>query len=315
MNTAPIVVSPTWDSATFLAKAQRYAEEMHRHERDDWRCAFWSTLTLELIARAALAKVSPALLADPNNWNNLYHALGHTPRAAKFIPKSITVTEVFNRLKEILPEFDRELENFCIVHVGNRNAELHSADTPFEGLGNSAWLPPFYRSCQVLLKSMGSSLKEFFGRAEGKVAKKLIAASVDDAAKAVTGQIKAYVTVWEEKDKDQRAELVAQAVAWATRHRGHVVDCPACKTNALVFGEPIAAPKKTIEGDTITETQQYLPSRFQCIACGLKISGLSQLSACGLGDAYKQTSTYDAAEFYAPEDEYQGYEDDNNEPA
>lgn len=161
----------------------------------------------------------------------------------------------------------------------------------------------------------GQFTQRFFWSRGGKVAKKLIAASLDDAAKAVAGHIKVYVTVWEEKDKDQRAELVAQATAWAARHRGHVMERPACKTNALVFGEPIADPKKTIDDDTITETQQYLPSRFQCIACGMKIAGLSQLSACGLGDAYKQTSTYDAAEFYAPEDQYPGYEDDNNEPA
>lgn len=32
-----------------------------------------------------------------------------------------------------------------------------------------------------------------------------------------------------------------------------------------------------------------------------------------MGTRYKRTSTYDAAEFYAPEDEHAGYEDDNNE--
>jgi hypothetical protein len=41
-----------------------------------------------------------------------------------------------------------------------------------------------------------------------------------------------------------------------------------------------------------------LPSSFECTACGLRISGLSKLSACGLGDAYTAKSTYSAAEFF-----------------
>ena len=58
--------------------------------------------------------------------------------------------------------------------------------------------------------------------------------------------------------------------------------------------------------------QRVLPAKFECVACQLKISGLSQLSACGLGAPYKSTTTYNAADFYA--DQYAaGFEDDNNE--
>ena len=42
-----------------------------------------------------------------------------------------------------------------------------------------------------------------------------------------------------------------------------------------------------------------LPSSFECIACGLRISGLSKLSVCGLADAYTAKSTYSAAEFFS----------------
>src|SRR5262245_8058115 len=107
-----------WSKDALLTKAQRYAEEMLGHDRDDWRFAFWSSLALELLARAALANISPALLADskdrnnPKEWHNLYFALGHSPKAKKFVPHSIGLTEVFSRLGEILPEFDTRLEGF-----------------------------------------------------------------------------------------------------------------------------------------------------------------------------------------------------------
>jgi hypothetical protein len=40
----------------------------------------------------------------------------------------------------------------------------------------------------------------------------------------------------------------------------------------------------------------------------LKILGLSRLGAVNLGDRYTKTQTYDAAEYYAPQDDYAGYE-------
>jgi hypothetical protein len=47
----------------------------------------------------------------------------------------------------------------------------------------------------------------------------------------------------------------------------------------------------------------------------MKIAGLSQLTAAGVGDVYVQTQSYDANEFYSAssEDKYEGYEPDNNE--
>jgi hypothetical protein len=231
-------------------------------------------LTLELVARSALAKISPVLLADQTNWKQLYHALGHTPNAPKFSPKSISITEVLGRLGEIIPEFNKELENSCIVHTGNRNAELHSGDTPFDGKKSSSWLPSFYGSCDALLNFLGSTLEELLGKPEAKAAKKLIAAARDDAAKAVASLIKAHQTVWAEKSTKERDELTAQSAVWAARQDGHVVNCPACQAKALLDGEPISAPKKTINDGLITETQQFLPRSFECIACKLKIAGL-----------------------------------------
>jgi hypothetical protein len=46
----------------------------------------------------------------------------------------------------------------------------------------------------------------------------------------------------------------------------------------------------------------------------MKISGLSQLTAAGLGDTYVNTQDYDASQYYASEPaEWDGYEPDNND--
>ena len=310
----PAPAAGAWDSAALLNKAQRYIEEMQEHSHSDWKAVLWSSLALELLARAALSKFSPALLADATSWHNLSYAVGYTPKVAKFLPKSVAMADVLIRLNELLPDFDEELRKFCLIHVGSRNAELHSAEMPFEGASTSTWLPAFYRSCEVLGKVLGMSLKDLFGDDEARAAKKVMAAAKDAAANSVKGSINAHKTVWEGKSDRERTKFASQAEVWARRQEGHVVNCPACASKALLYGDPMTEPKKKIKDDLITETQTCLPTKFECVACNLKISGLSQLAASGLGDPFKKTLTYDAAEYYKPEDDISGYEDDNNEP-
>jgi hypothetical protein len=304
----------SWSKDALLAKAQRFAEEMLKHPRDDWRFALWSSLTLELLGRAALANVNPALLAEAKDWNNLYYSLGFNPTANKFVPKSIDITTVFGRLREIQPKFTTELEGFAVLHMMRRNEELHAGSTPFDSIKTTAWLPIYYQTCNVLIESIGEKLILLLGKDEADLADTMIAASLDESAKAVMKSVAAHKTVWEGKSATERIKLSQQASTWATRHEGHRVICPSCGNDAIVTGTAIAAPLRNIEADRMVETQQYLPSKFECVACQLKISGLSQLSACGLGNTYKATFTYDLAEYYARKDDYSEYEDDNNEP-
>lgn len=309
-------VTPTnsWSDDALLIKAQRYCEQMHLHAPSDWQFALWSCFTLEFLARAALSHVSPALLADHRSWHNTYYALGHMPNASKFTPKSISVADVLSRLGEIYPTFSSDLVAFCVAHVARRNSELHSGDSPYEGLKQSTWLATYYKASAILLGTMKKELADLFGADAAILATKLIESAADEAAKAVSGKIKSHRTVWNEKEAGEKSLLQKQAEAWATKHNGHRVKCPACGTIAILQGEPISPPSVTLEDDFIVEKQQYLPNKFECVACSLKISGLSYLGEAGLSDVYIRKTEYDPAEYYAPDEEWTEYEDDNNEP-
>jgi hypothetical protein len=139
-------------------------------------------------------------------------------------------------------------------------------------------------------------------------------AFADKGAQAVKKDVEQSKAAWIGLKDDERTKRTAEADAWATRQVGHRVKCPACDSTAIVVGEPTSAPERTIDEDFITEQQTMLPHRFECVACGLKISGLARLTVVGLGDKYKKKQFFDAYEFYAPDDSYAGYEDDNNEP-
>ena len=162
----PQDVPNEWSAESLLNKAQTYAEAMLSFSRDDWKFALWSTLTLELIARAALTNISPTLVADAgnsrqNSWHNLLYALNIQPTSNNFVHRSVDISEVFRRLQELVPNFTPELRNICIGHLNKRNAELHSGATPFVGAVLNSWIPDFYRSCAALLDSMNDHLDRF----------------------------------------------------------------------------------------------------------------------------------------------------------
>ncbi|MGF6978116.1 hypothetical protein QFZ94_006631 [Paraburkholderia sp. JPY465] len=73
------VESHPWSVGALLAKARLYAERMDRSEVTTPDYALESTICLEMLARAALASVSPVLLAEERDWRNLSYALGQTP--------------------------------------------------------------------------------------------------------------------------------------------------------------------------------------------------------------------------------------------
>lgn len=291
------VQTNSWSSDALFAKALLFSEQMNTSIADEWKHGLWSSLSLELLARAALANISPVLLAEPNNWRNITHALGNAPTAKKFTPNSIGTKEVLARLSELLPDFTQEVAGFCSKHIERRNAELHSGEMVFSGLGTSEWLPKYYKACKILLESLGRKLDDFVS--DPGAAQQLIESLDDAAAKAVEQDIKAHSKVWENKEDESRNTATLQAQAWAARHAGHRVECPSCKSPALLQGSPSGPVATTVGDDEVIQKQTMLPTSFECIACGLKISGFSKLSACGLGDAFTAKTIYTAAEFFS----------------
>jgi hypothetical protein len=310
-----------WSEDALFNKALVYIQKMEEHNTDEWEYGFWSSLSLEFLCRAAIAHISPTLLADRRDWKNAHYALGNAPMSKKFVPKSAQTSDVLEILSALVPGFT-ESYDFCLEQAGRRNAELHSGDLEFKDLETGKWLPKYYLACKTLLGSMGKTLEDLF--ANSAVAEELIAASADAAAKAVEKDIAAYALVWDAKSAELKALAKSQSSVWALRERGHRVGCPACKNTGLVRGTPHGAVTTKVGDDEIVQKQTVIPGTFECVACGLKITGLPKLVACNLGDAFTETSTSTAAEFFGlyteddiaearatmPDFEYQ---DDNNE--
>lgn len=309
-----------WSKEALMLKAQLYAEEMGRFPANDWRFGLFSSLSLEFLARASLSNFSPVLLADQQSWRNIMYALGREATSKKFSATSIGTKEVLARLKELVPSFTEEIAGFCSKHVERRNIELHTGEAAFLEAATSEWLPRFYRACNVLLQSMDLPLQDLVP--DAVKAQEMIASLEDAAARAVDQDIKAHAKVWSNTAEKDRKTLTEQATTWAARQSGHREKCPACHSPGLLNGDPIGTVDTSIGDDEVIQRQSMLPSTFECVACRLKISGFSKLSACGMGNVFTETSTYTAAEYfnlYTEDDledarrEGHDYEMDNNE--
>ena len=305
-----------WSKEAFLSKAQLYAQAMVENEGSSWQCGLWSAFTLEMLIRAAVANISPALIADNREWHNLLYGLGQSPNRSKFVAKTAAVSELIRRVEELYPEFSREHSNFCAAHIARRNSEIHTGNLPFENVGSSSWLPMFYTVCAVLSEGIGESLESIFGTKAGARAQEERDAFRDNAAKSVAGTIGAHKVVWEQKTEGEREICLRQAETTALRHYGHRVKCPACDCTALLQGNAAGEAKRSVDGEGIVERQVMKPEAYHCVACGLKISSYSKLLAAGLGDTYITTCHYDAMEYFEVDldEHYRSMmEDDNNE--
>ena len=94
-----------WSYDSLWQKTKTYVDRALAQERESDEFALWSALTLEFLARATLARVHPALLADPRTGANLLHVFGYGTLDS---PKSIMAKTVFERCRVIVPEFTKQ---------------------------------------------------------------------------------------------------------------------------------------------------------------------------------------------------------------
>ena len=276
-----------WSRDLLFSKAKMYVDEMNNFDPEDWKYALFSSFVLEFLLRASLAHISPALLAQGNEWHNVLYAVARERTNRKIKPKSIATSEVIRRLEKLLENFTIEISGFCLEHLNRRNMELHTGNSIGE-ITDKTWISQFYRACEVLLDSFDDKLDNLLP--EPDVARRMIEGLREEAAKAVDAEIKAHRLIWEKRSDDEKEDARKGAEQWATTNDGRKVQCPSCKSDALLHGEAIAVIGRRLKERTIVTKRRMLATAFECTACGLGISGFSRLLACGLGTEYAAIS-------------------------
>ena len=161
-----------WDSEQFWLKAKAYIDRANEFDHLSTDFAFWSALSIELLARSALTHVHPVLNADPREDTNLLYGCGYELTAE---PKSLPLQAVYLRLEKTVAGYGSAHRKLCDFLSVLRNEELHTTKLAFENLKPTKWLPRFYEVIKVLCEFRGKTLESFLGTEFTEVAIKLIA--------------------------------------------------------------------------------------------------------------------------------------------
>lgn len=291
----------SWERDPLWAKARLFFERAFNTERDDPAFGLWCSLGLELLARAAVASVSPALLAQPDpTHRNLLHAVH--PESEIPFPKSIGASVVFDLCRKLFPEFSEEDRKLALALLNRRNEELHSGAAAFDEYGTSEWLVGLYHACKSLTIVLQEHLEGLFGEGEANFAEKLLAENRDNLKNKVLGAIAAHRKLFTTKDPhEQRAARTrAEDLSRDLSTQGHhAVTCPACECTATVEGTPFGKEHVTHEEDgTIVVRQAVSPTDLSCSACGLTLTTYAALETARLGDPFTRRRTYSPEDYY-----------------
>ena len=297
-----------WSSDLLYNKAKLYAQRAHNEPVESALFGLWMSLSLELLARAALAKIHPVLLADPKRQDNIHYAFGVVPEN---VPKSIQAKAVFARCSVLIQGFTDKMSGHCLIMADRRNSELHSGAAAFEGIDNSKWLPATYEATEVLLDHLERGFTDFLGEEHGRVAVEALKDRRATIKKEVQEKLAAARKFYAEQTPEWKTERIGKSnlatdALMTSSTFARFCACPACENKAIVSGESGArSPMRIDEAKgSITREVRVLPNLFRCPVCKLNLSGFQELNEAGMGDIYTIEEHADPIEFFGidPED-------------
>ncbi len=289
-----------WDKNSLLSKSKIFFEKAFQEDKEQIFFGLNCAMGLEVLSRAAIAKISPALLAEPDkDHQHLLHALNLG--SAKIQKKSISTAQVLVLCKTLIPEFTEENHKTAVALINRRNEEVHTGKAAFIEYKTHQWIEGFYRCCKILAEFLGESLETIFDEEEAKAAILIITETETKVIEKTKSLIAAHLKVFEAKGEDEINLLKAEAEKQGeilSHSKHHKVKCPACSCVATVQGDVYGKDHVEHNGDEIILRQNVLPTKFSCIACSLKLNGYGQLTTAGVGDHFTHRSHYTPEEFY-----------------
>lgn len=294
-------LSPSLSPAALYAKSKVYIKRGFRAQQagDTEEYQLWASLAIELLGKAALARVHPALVADPSHPHSLFAACG---RQLSPDVKTITAKTLFDRLGHIDRAFDSRHQKFCEQLALRRNAELHSGESPYSGMSAEAWEREFWGAVEAILGMQGETLESWLGAAEAKAPTDIVKQAAEAMEWAAKDRIARRKEDFEKANQDpkKRQELIERAVGLSFQDFSKRFNisadawqrqaCPACSASAFLGGilwsEEVVEEDASEDGMTEFVDETYAVEEFLCPTCNLHLFGTSEIKAAGLPNEF-----------------------------
>jgi hypothetical protein len=303
-----------FDADSLRSKASLYFERAFSFDSDDYLFAFWCHLAIEHLSRAAIASVSPVLLASGRRAHMLHYALGLVEVDDDEI-ESITSGTVIELCERFIEGFGPAERATCEQARRRRNAELHSTSAAMNDLP-PGWLGRFFAACRVLVEQLGLELNDLLPHENVQLVEQLIVEDAQEVRETVRNAIDtAHILAGElsSTERGRREEAAARALlpesdplgarpSSGFRQTTHLrllreLPCPGCKTAVALFGEVISHnPVRMDSNGQLVKTQIAIPSLLRCPVCELRLEGVAALTNAGVADPVTLTDYPDPVE-------------------
>ena len=121
--------------------------------------ALWASAALELLGKSALARVSPLLIAAPNEEGvNVLIATGLIEGDAKFA--SVSASTIFKRCQRAFRPFSA---TDALKFADARNEYLHGSAIGFMPLEPQLWWPRYWALAAILVTAQDREIEELVG--------------------------------------------------------------------------------------------------------------------------------------------------------
>jgi hypothetical protein len=287
-----------------LGKSRVYIQRAFRakmaSDLDEYQ--LWASLALELLGKAALAKIHPSLVVDPNHYESLFAASGINVSTDI---KTIGAGTLYRRLGHLSKHFDTKVKEFCDAISLRRNAELHSGELPFHQMLLDAWEGRYWQAADIIAAMLNSSLDEWIGAGLAKAPKELLKAAAEAARQAAAKRVEQAKEYFLARPKKEREAALAIS---QTRHAYHYpnmfrlvsdreweAECPACTGKAFLagveYGEEVLDTLLSEDGWEEEVEKQYGAEEFRCPTCDLHLDSRQEIEAAGVDPDHNEVET------------------------
>jgi hypothetical protein len=286
--TAPYDHEALWVKAQLFINRAMDDEESRSFDEQ----ALWAALALELLAKAALARVSPLLVAEPTEDGvNMLIATGLIKGDARFT--SVRAATLFNRCHRAFKPFS--LADATKITAA-RNEYLHGSGVAFLTIPQQVWWSRFWAQAAILITACDRDIDEFVGSARAKV----VTDHLERNKKYLEDRTETLIERARQRLDQHRAGTLPAKVAAEWRpafdnsayleHRT-AATCPACGSDGVLEGDTVSdttvsepGPEDPVAYSVVTLTVDA--DYFSCPTCQLVLNGYEFLDQAELPTSF-----------------------------
>ncbi|MFE4198103.1 hypothetical protein ACFRJ9_19790 [Paenarthrobacter sp. NPDC056912] len=153
-------MSLAYDPEAIWLKAKLFiSRTLDDDERSFDERVLWASLALELLAKSALARISPILIADPTeDGRNILAAAGLGEVGTQFT--SVRASTIFARCKRVFPPFNAD---DALSLSKSRNEYVHGGGIGFGSVRPDKLWPTFWSLASTLIDAQDRSIEDLVG--------------------------------------------------------------------------------------------------------------------------------------------------------